>query len=134
MQEDINKKDYASKLRFQKNERAREAREKFKELKNKYKKDRRNNWSDSKYRREIKSNYLENVSKLREQLDSNKSNSLSKVEDDSIDKITRTDSNDFIDSIPNSSPVSPDGWIETNITICIDGEDTEALILVKNPE
>ena len=133
MQNDIDKRDEASKARVDAGNKRREARKKFKELKKQYKRDRANNADSTEVRRRIKENYQKSVTDLERQNDPNKTLSGSRVEDDSIDKILRIDPPDQIPSIPSESGVEAGGWYTVEASLCINGQETDVVLLVRNP-
>ena len=130
-QREIDKKNDESKARVEAGNKRREARKKFFDLKRQYKIDRANNARSNKTRREIKENYKKNLAKLKRQEDANKNLSGSRIGDDSIDRIERSD-NRLVQSIPSESGVEAGGWLTANVSLCIDGEETNATILVRN--
>lgn len=133
MQSEVDKRDEASKARVAAGNKRREARKKFKELKKQYKKDRANNADSTEARRRIKENYKKSVVDLERQNDPNKALSGSRVEDDSIDKIDRADATSQVESIPSESGVEAGGWYTVEASLCIDGEETAVVLLVRNP-
>jgi len=130
-QSEIDKKNDASKARVQAGNKRREARKKFFDLKRQYKIDRANNTNSTETRRQIKENYKKNLAELKRQEDANKSLSGSRIGDDSIDRIDRTADTSF-ESIPSESGVEAGGWITARVSLCIDGEEMDATILVRN--
>lgn len=130
-QSEIDKKDEAAKARVEAGNKRREARKKFFDLKRQYKIERANNANSTKTRREIKENYKKNLAQLKRQEDANKSLSGTRIGDDSIDRIERVLDTSF-ESIPSESGVEASGWITARVSLCIDGEETDATILVRN--
>ena len=130
-QSEIDKKDEAAKARVEAGNKRREARKKFFDLKRQYKIERANNANSTKTRREIKENYKKNLAQLKRQEDANKSLSGTRIGDDSIDRIERVLDTSF-ESIPSESGVEASGWMTARVNLCIDGEEMDATILVRN--